>query len=149
MIVYRLACKNDHVFDVWFKDGQACDDQVAGRKVLCPECGSRRVAKAMMAPRVKKSETASPPAVAATQLSGSPADMTPVQVLAALREMRRHVEANCEHVGDRFAEEARKIHTGESERRDIYGEATQAAAEALIDDGIEVNHLPWVPLHDA
>ncbi|MSO76981.1 MAG: DUF1178 family protein [Alphaproteobacteria bacterium] len=148
MIVYRLACKNEHVFDVWFKDGRACDDQVAGRKVVCPECGSRRVAKAMMAPRVKKSEAALAVAASAP-VATSPSEMTPVQMGAALRELRRHVEANCEHVGDRFAEEARKIHKGERERRDIYGEATQAAAEALIDDGIEVNHLPWVPLHDA
>ena len=72
----------------------------------------------------------------------------PDQVRALLQRMRAEVETSCEHVGDRFAEEARAIHNGETEARGIYGEATPEQAEALADDGIEITRIPWVPRAD-
>lgn len=120
---------------------------------MCPECGSNAVEKAPMAPRLGKSRrepTAAPPPPVAPpppQLPERPP--TPAEFRRALQHMRRYVESNCEHVGPRFPEEARKIHRGEVPTRAIYGDATDAEAEALADDGIEVARIPWVPSSDA
>ena len=75
-------------------------------------------------------------------------DLTEAEALTALREMRKQVEANCDYVGPNFAEEARKIHYGETEKRGIYGEASESDSKDLADEGIEVGRIPWVPLAD-
>lgn len=147
MIVFDLKCRKDHVFEAWFPDSASFASQVEAGKVLCPVCGSRKVAKALMAPNVakRKSDAAEPPrrgeagavAVGETAKAG--------ELRRLLRELREHVEKNCDYVGERFAEEARRIHYGETDPRGIYGETSEADAEALADEGIEVARVPWLP----
>ena len=132
MILYDLRCKQDHGFEGWFRDSKAYESQRRSGRVVCPICGDKKVRKAPMAPRLAKSAT-----------GGSDAE-----ALVALRQMRQQVEANCDYVGERFAEEARKIHYGETEKRGIYGEATETDSKELADEGIEVGRIPWVPLAD-
>jgi hypothetical protein len=141
MIVYSLSCKNDHTFEAWFKDSNACDEQVADAKIACPVCGSKKIEKALMAPNVATSRKAE--AAAKKQM------MATGEALKMLGEIRRQVEENCDYVGENFAEEARKIHYGETEKRDIYGEATKDEATKLKDEGVEVQQIPWLPNQDS
>jgi hypothetical protein len=100
-----------------------------------------------MAPRVaKKREVAAPQA---QQVTNDPQAAARAEFMKALRDLRRHVESNCDYVGERFPEEARRIHYGEIERRDIYGEANTDEARKLRDEGIEVYGIPWLPRHDS
>jgi hypothetical protein len=157
MILYELNCDRQHSFEAWFKDGATCDRQLKRKSVECPSCGSVTVAKALMAPRVgKKGNNREIAPIEATALPAPPAAapagkaaMIPAELRQALMEVRKQIEANCDYVGDNFAEEARKIHEGESEARGIYGEATDAEHEELLEDGIEVARVPWVPRGDA
>jgi hypothetical protein len=112
------------------------DKQSAGGKITCPQCGNNDVTKAPMAPRVARSRKAE-------------ATASPAQLRTALQELRRHVETNCDYVGERFAEEARRIHYGESDPRGIYGETSAEDAAGLADEGIEVSRIPWLPRSDA
>jgi hypothetical protein len=131
MILYDLRCSSDHAFEGWFRDSKAYDGQRRSGRVICPICNDKKVRKAPMAPRLaKKSASAE------------------AEALTALRQLRRQVETNCDYVGERFAEEARKIHYGESGKRGIYGEASDSDSKALADEGIEVGRVPWVPLAD-
>lgn len=142
MIVYDLKCRKDHVFEAWFPDSAAFDAQAGAGKVVCPVCGSRKVGKAPMAPRLaprKNGEAAAPTAASAEAAN----------VMRQLRDLRAEVEKNCDYVGDRFAEEARKIHYREVDPRGIYGEASPQEASDLRDEGIEVGVIPWVPREDA
>lgn len=148
MILFELKCAADHRFEVWFRDGRNFDTQRKGAKIACPECGSRKVEKAPMAPRIAKqarAKTAQPPEMK-PQPTEMPAQMA---VKTALRELRAKIEANCDYVGPAFAEEARRIHHGESEARGIYGETTDDEARALDDEGIDYARVPWVPRHDS
>jgi hypothetical protein len=149
MILFSLRCKTGHAVEAWFRDNAAYERQHARGQIVCPECGSTAVAKAPMAPRLAKSRGEPAPAPAAVPAAVPPRPPTPAEFRRALQDMRRYVEANCEHVGPRFADEARKIHRGETKARGIYGEATDAESEALADDGIEVARIPWVPSSDA
>jgi hypothetical protein len=156
MILYQFNCDRQHSFEAWFKDGATADRQLKRKAVECPACGSVKVAKALMAPRIGKAtgkeiapiETPAAPAPAPAPEAGKTA-MLPAEMRKALLEMRRQVESNCDYVGGKFAEEARKIHEGEAEARGIYGEATDAEHQELIEDGIEVARIPWVPRGDA
>ena len=141
MIVFDLTCGNDHGFEAWFPSSEAYDKQRRARKVRCPVCGDAKIAKGLMAPSVAGSKKTG--GGKATHTAG------PTAYMAALREFRQHVEANCDDVGERFPEEARKMHYGETEKRNIYGEATEAEAETLNEEGIECQRIPWVPGHDA
>ncbi len=146
MIVYKLCCKKDHEFEAWFRDSSAADEQLEATQVVCPVCGTTTVRKALMSPRLGKgSEQPAPPA----QITNDPALAERTRVAEALRELRRHVEENCDYVGPRFAEVARQIHYGETEHRDIYGEASPDEASSLRDEGIEVYGIPWLPRHDS
>jgi hypothetical protein len=136
MILFALRCASDHEFEGWFRDGATFDRQSAGGKIACPHCGDTAVSKAPMAPRVARSR-------------GAEVTPSPAQLRKALQELRRHVETNCENVGERFAEEARRIHYGESDPRGIYGEASADDAKDLAEEGIEVNRIPWLPPTDA
>ncbi len=159
MILFTLKCAADHQFEGWFRDNAAYDRQNRRGLIACPECGSNAVEKAPMAPRLGRSrknaaETvesrksqAEPSSVPAT--AAEPPPPTPAQLRRALQVLRRHVEQNCENVGERFAEEARRIHKGETETRGIYGEATQSETKALVEEGIEIARIPWVPTSDA
>jgi hypothetical protein len=135
MILFDLRCKDGHAFEAWFRDSAAYEDQVAARDLACPVCGSAEVSKALMAPAVN-----SRPKIDAGQAA---------EAMRLWRRVQNHVEKNFDHVGGRFAEEARKIHHGEAEKRSIYGEATKAEAKELRDEGIDVNQIPWLPRHDA
>lgn len=157
MILYQLNCDRQHSFEAWFKDGATCDRQLKRKTVECPSCGSVKVAKALMAPRIGKKgesreivpiETPAAPSAPAPAAAGKAA-MIPAELRQALMEVRKQIEANCDYVGDKFAAEARKIHEGESEARGIYGEATEAEHQELLEDGIEVARIPWVPRGDA
>ncbi len=134
MIKFELRCADGHGFEGWFRDGATYGAQVAGHEVACPVCGSTDVSKALMAPRIAKGGP-SPEEVRAAK----------AMVVEKLQEMRREIEANAEYVGPSFAEEARKIHYGETETKAIYGEASDTEAEALRDEGIEFARIPWLP----
>ncbi|PKP76729.1 MAG: DUF1178 domain-containing protein [Alphaproteobacteria bacterium HGW-Alphaproteobacteria-3] len=136
MIRYALLCEKDHEFDGWFPSSEGFDAQVAAGDVLCPHCGSPNVRKALMAPSIGKS--------ASKAAASMPADMAQKMSMMMLA-LKKHVEENCDYVGDKFAEEARRIHYGEADHRDIYGEATPDEALELIEEGVEVAPLPVVP----
>lgn len=150
MILFTLRCKAGHEIEAWFRDNAAYKRQHARGEIVCPECGSKAIDKAPMAPRLGKSRRDDAPSPAiAPQLQMPDRPPTPAELRRGLQEMRKYIETNLEHVGPRFAEEARKIHKGEAKSRGIYGEATDAESEALADDGIDVARVPWVPPSDA
>lgn len=146
MIVYSLVCKRDHMFEGWFKDSDTCDQQLAGREILCPVCGDKKVRKAPMAPAIAKGRS-EPKSRGGDQPSK---DMVAAgKMMEALRELRAQIEVNCDYVGDRFADEARKIHYGETDPRGIYGEATKEETTALREEGVDFHGIPWLPRHDS
>jgi hypothetical protein len=158
MIHYQLQCSRAHAFDGWFKDSATFEEQARRRLVECPECGDTGVERALMAPAVAKRQdlTISEPKVS-PPTQQLPAPVTPekmaggrlpAQALAVLQRIRAEVEKNCDYVGAQFADEARKMHRGESEHRGIYGETTEEQAESLAEDGISVGRIPWVPRAD-
>ncbi len=145
MKVLDLQCRQGHSFEGWFGSQDDYDAQRARGLVTCPMCNDSEITKMLSAPRLNlghgtaptkiASDTAAPVAAAET----APADRSPVvQMQAALMHMVRHVMANTEDVGSQFAEEARKIHYGEREERNIRGQATREETEALLDEGIDV-----------
>src|SRR5579863_2679347 len=146
MILFTLKCSADHEFEGWFRDNATYDRQHRRGLIACPDCGSTRVEKALMSPRLGRSHKDGPAPAAETQSEPSApalpetseAPPTPAQVRRALQILRRHIERNCENVGAQFAAEARRIHRGETKARGIYGEATQAESKALLEDGIEI-----------
>ena len=150
MIHYQLRCTESHEFDGWFKDSAAFELQVQRGLLECPTCGSRSVERALMAPAVATREVARVPeqqsAPAGSQVSA--AGKLPAHLLAMLQRLRAEVEKNCDYVGPGFADEARKMHRGESEKRGIYGESSPDEAQALADEGIEIAQIPWVPPAD-
>ena len=166
MIHYQLVCRQQHEFDGWFSDSAGFEKQAKRGLVECPVCGDVKVSRALMAPAVATREAAprrkmAPPAAqnapeslpAAPPQPQPPAPMSaggpmPAQMVAMLQRMRAEVERHCDYVGPAFAEEARKMHRGESDKRGIYGETTPAEAESLAEDGIEVSRIPWVPRAD-
>ena len=160
MIHYQLCCGDDHAFDGWFKDSAGFERQVGAGLVACPVCGSTAVRRALMAPRIgKRGVTVDPEGRAEGEAKEAvpakvpekavdTAGAVPDQVRAMLQKLRAEVEKRCEHVGEKFAEEARAIHRGESAARGIYGEATPEQAESLAEEGIEVSRIPWVPRAD-
>ena len=137
MIRYALECDREHGFDSWFQSADAYDKVAAAGMVSCPECGSTRVRKALMAPDVRPARGASE----APALSAPTADPR----AAALAELRRRVEEGSDYVGMNFAAEARAIHAGEAPERAIWGEARIDEARGLIEDGIPVAPLPFHP----
>lgn len=134
MIQYALKCANGHSFDSWFQSADAYDKLASAGMVSCVVCGSTDVAKAVMTPRVQSARAAAPSITA-------PAD--PKE--QALADLRRKVEENSDYVGLNFAAEARAIHDGEAPERSIYGEARPDEARALIEDGVPVAPLPFMP----
>ena len=158
MISFSLVCAKGHGFEAWFKDSASFDRQAKKGQVACAQCGSSEVRKAVMAPAIagtKKGRTKRPAAaseapqapevLAPEVLARAAPDPKAAALMQELRELRRKIEASADYVGDKFAEEARKIHYGEGDKRGIYGETTEEEAEALADEGIEFGRLPWVP----
>ena len=142
MICFSLKCSADHAFESWFQSGQAYDTLQQGGRVTCPVCGSAKVEKSLMAPSVVSARSAAVvPAGPQRPLS------TPVsEVETALAALRREVEQNSDYVGLNFAAEARRIHAGEAPGRAIYGEARPDEARKLIEDGVPVAPLPFIPV---
>lgn len=138
MIRYALTCDHAHGFEAWFASSSDYDDQAARGLVECPFCGSRQVDKQIMAPAVAGTRKGAPDGEAAAKMQA--------MMSQAVRQVRAHVEANFDYVGDAFAREARDIHEGRSEKREIYGEATPADVKKLKDDGVPVAPLPAAPV---
>ncbi|MGZ2258569.1 DUF1178 family protein [Roseobacter sp. A03A-229] len=136
MIQYALRCDQGHDFDSWFQSASAFESLKDAGHMSCAICGSGSVEKAVMSPRV------SVPAKPEPKTSLRKADTESEKAIA---ELRRHVEENSDYVGARFAEEARSMHLGTIPERAIYGEANGAEAKKLIEDGIPVAPLPFLP----
>jgi hypothetical protein len=163
MIRYNLVCAKGHEFETWFANSAAYDKQARRGLLECPSCGSTKVEKALMTPRLartRKSEVAIPTEAMATpepapQPAATPAPepAAPVAMLSPqerelrtkLKELRDHLVANSENVGQKFPEEARKMHYGEKKHRSIYGTASPDDAKALHEEGIEFAPLPVLP----
>jgi hypothetical protein len=144
VIRYALCCENRHDFESWFSNSAAFDRQAARGLVTCPQCGSAKVEKAIMTPALgagRKREAHAEP------------DKTPVAIVSKeetelrkkLKDLRDHIVSNADYVGERFPEEARRMHYGEIEHRSIYGEASPETARGLADEGIEFHPLPRLP----
>jgi hypothetical protein len=154
MIRYTLRCDRGHGFESWFQSSTAYDSQVRRRLVSCPNCGSAKVEKAIMAPQIGKKGRAraiEPAAETVTSTEVSTGASTPLmmaqeaELRAKIKELRDHVTKNADNVGEKFPDEARKMHYGDIEHRPIYGEASPDEARSLIDEGIEVSPLPVLP----
>ncbi len=143
MIHYDLICDKGHGFDGWFRNSAAYDEQAAKGLVSCSVCGSAKVEKQLMAPGIPMKSNRKD--AAPKKMISGPVDPRLAVMMEMVREMRKHVEENAEYVGDRFAEEARKIHYEESEHRGIYGQASPDEAKSLIEEGIAVHPLPRLP----
>jgi len=138
MIRYDLKCDKEHSFEGWFANMAAFDDQSANGELACPVCGSLKVGKALMAPNIARKGSGKQSRRAAM------AAPSQLEMRRFLQQVRKQVEQNSEHVGEKFPEEARKIHHGEVEQRNIYGDATPEQVEELRDEGIEIAAIPWV-----
>jgi hypothetical protein len=154
MIHYNLRCERGHVFESWFQSSSAYESQEKRKLVNCPACGSTKVERAIMAPQIvskRGRDSAAPaPAPAASTEVTAPTS-TPLmmaqerELRAKLKELRDHIVKNADNVGERFPNEARKMHYGDIEHRPIYGEASPEEARSLIDEGVEVSPLPVLP----
>ena len=151
MILYTLVCAKGHDFESWFQNSAAYDKQAKRGLVACPVCGSTKVEKALMAPRLARSSRSArtePREDAPTPEAKAPVAMMSPQereFRTKLKELRQHLTKNAENVGPRFPEEARKMHYGETAHRSIYGEASADDAKALLEEGIEFHPLPVLP----
>jgi hypothetical protein len=161
MIRYNLVCARGHEFESWFDGSAAYDKQAKRGLVECPVCGTAKVEKALMTPRLARSGKSMPatppaapePAAVASPEAAAPGPAAPIAVISPqeqelrtkLRELREHLVKNAENVGPQFPEEARKMHYGEKEHRSIYGTASPDDAKALHEEGIEFAPLPVLP----
>lgn len=153
MIAYDLKCGRGHVYEAWFANSEAHERQAKAGQVACPVCGDTRVAKAPMAPHIATRKAGLRPKARPAGEENLRRDGKAMatkgtfeqtsDIWQALQRIRAEVEKNCENVGERFAEEARRIHYGEREQRNIYGETTAEEAQGLKDEGIEFGVLPW------
>lgn len=137
MIRFSLLCEHDHEFEAWFRNNDDFDKQKKRGFVECPSCGSAKVEKALMAPAVSTGRKREKIALAMGEQQR--------KVMAQLKEMSEKIRENADYVGDKFAEEARKIHFGETEARGIYGQATLDEAKSLAEDGVGFMPIPVFP----
>ena len=158
MIKYALVCDKGHDFESWFADSAGYDKQAKRNLIACPHCGSAKVEKAIMAPRLsataKKGRAAvapvEPPSASPAAPAGPPAPVAMIspaeqEIRAKLKELREHLTKNADDVGQKFPEEARKMHYGEAEHRSIYGVASPEEAKDMAEEGIEFHPLPILP----
>jgi hypothetical protein len=157
MIKYAVQCKKGHGFEAWFQNSDAFDKQTKRGLVACPDCGSTKISKALMAPNVsaktRKGKTAMAPAERPTagrqkapaQAVAAPQMALPAEMVEVLRRIKQEVEAKADYVGPKFAEEARKIHYNETPERSIYGEASLEDVKELAEEGIDCLPLPVLP----
>jgi hypothetical protein len=151
MIRYNLRCEAGHAFESWFQTSSAYESQEKRKLVSCPACGSTKVERAIMAPQiVSRTKQRAEPTPAAAQEVAAPSS-TPLmmaqerELRAKLKELRDHIVKSADNVGERFPNEARKMHYGDIDHRPIYGEASPEEARSLIDEGVEVSPLPVLP----
>jgi hypothetical protein len=154
MIRYSLRCERGHAFESWFQSSSAYESQEKRKLVSCPSCGSVKVERGIMAPQIVSKKGRENPAPAATEVASTEVtatESTPLlmaqerELRAKIKELRDHITKNADNVGERFPNEARKMHYGDIEHRPIYGEASPDEARALIDEGVEVSPLPVLP----
>ena len=155
MIHYNLRCEKGHAFESWFQSSSAYEAQEKRKLVNCPVCGSAKVERGIMAPQIVskrgRESAEAAPATATTTEVAAPAASTPLlmaqerELRAKLKELREHIVKNADNVGERFPNEARKMHYGDIEHRPIYGEASPDEARALMEEGVEVSTLPLLP----
>jgi hypothetical protein len=158
MIRYALICENGHGFESWFQDSAAYDKQAKRKLIGCPLCGSSKVDKTIMAPRLASSSKKRKAPIEAPVPAAAPApekaqEKAPVAMIspqeqefrAKLKDLREHLIKNADNVGPKFPEEARKMHYGEIEHRSIYGVASPDEAKDLAEEGIEFHPLPILP----
>jgi hypothetical protein len=146
MIKYALVCEQRHEFESWFPSSTAYDKQAKRGLVTCPACGSGKVEKAIMAPRLSGTRKGKK-RVAEAPASSPVAMLSPQEqeLRTKLKELREHITKNADYVGKKFPEEARKMHYGDIEHRSIYGEASLEAAKEMSEEGIELHPLPVLP----
>ncbi len=137
MIRFSLVCEHEHEFEAWFRSNDDFETQKKRGFVECPSCGSREVGKALMAPAVSTGRKQEKMALAMGEEQR--------RVMAELKALSQKMRENADYVGDKFAEEARKIHFGESDPRGIYGEATLEEAKGLAEDGVSFMPIPVFP----
>ena len=146
MIQFSLKCSNDHRFDSWFQSSEAYDKLARAGMISCTICGATSVDKAVMAPRVRPARSATPPTDAPDKQPPSPlAAQATTPAEQALAALRQHIETHSDYVGRDFAREARAIHEGEAPDRAIFGEARPEEARRLIEDGVPIAPLPFMP----
>jgi len=149
MIRYDLTCEDGHAFEAWFANSAAYDAQVEAGYVTCAVCGGPKVSKALMAPGIgAKGDDAKQAAPKPESTGEMMAGPVPEEVQKRLAALRREIERNSDNVGTKFASEARKMHVGDIEPRAIHGEATKEEAKSLIEDGVPIAPLPFMPKRD-
>jgi len=168
MIHYALRCEANHDFDGWFKSSTDFERLERRGLLSCPQCGTSAVERGMMAPHIggkaiaeaitEPPRPASAPSPTARPQTAQPQSTPPQTMMTGpmpdamrslLARLRQAVETHCDYVGDKFADEARRIHEGDAPARGIYGEATADEAESLEAEGISVARIPWVPRTDS
>ena len=137
MIRFSLSCDHDHEFEAWFRSNDDFDRQKKRGLVDCPTCGSSKVEKALMAPAVSTGRKQEKIALAMNEMQK--------KAMAEMKALSEKIRENADYVGDKFAEEARKIHFGETKARGIYGEATLDEAKSLAEDGVGFMPIPVFP----
>ena len=154
MIRFTLRCQAGHEFEGWFKNSEVFEQQATDGALACPVCGDREVGKAIMAPAIARARPeptrdAGPAAGSAgAEEPGARKREAMAKMLHVMRAVRSHVEATFDNVGERFPEEARRMHFGEIDHRDIYGQASREEVKELLDDGVQIQPLPMVPKLD-
>lgn len=133
MIKYSLKCDKDHSFDAWFSDSLNFEKQNKKKLISCPSCSSLEITKNIMAPNISSKKK-----------NSNKINQKKDKVEMVLNKVRKHVENNFDYVGDKFADEARSMHYGEKEEREIYGETTIEDAVELIEEGVNVQPMPGV-----
>jgi hypothetical protein len=155
MIVYELRCTAGHGFEAWFRNSDAYDQQHAAQQISCPICGDDGVSKAPMAPRIGRSDRAMRDAAHEKAQEQNPTgngQINPQQlrmVMTKIAELNQHIAETCDYVGSDFAEEARRIHYGETEHHEIYGETSPTEAAELREEGISITTVPWIRRGDS
>jgi hypothetical protein len=140
MIKFALVCGTGHEFESWFRNGAEFDRQAKRGLIVCPQCESSAVSKAIMAPRLSRSDGKSEP-----QPNVALIDEKEKLLRAAIRELRQKIEAETDDVGREFPDEARRMHRGDVPQRSIRGQASLEDARALVEDGIDVMPIPALP----
>ena len=133
MIKYNLKCENNHNFDAWFSDSSNFEEQNKKNLIFCPKCNSTTIEKNIMAPNIGSKKQ--------SYINALKIEKNYEKII---KNVRKHVEKNFEYVGDKFADEARAIHYGEKEEREIYGETSVEEAVDLIEEGVDVSPIPGV-----